>query len=81
MIDREKEIKEIIRACAEDVNLRRIIFEIDRMCGEDRAIFGKKMDRYFFSKSSEEDLQAYKFFKTILDDQFRKDVIVYLKGK
>ncbi len=82
MVDRvdKEEIKEIIRACAEDQNLRRIIFEIDQMDEGHKALFARKIDVYFFSRSSKEDAQAYRFFKFVLDDQIRENVIVLLKG-
>lgn len=79
MLDREKEIKEIVKACAEDKNLRRIVFEIDGMREDQRSSFEVKMMNYFFGKNSPDDLQVYKFFKLILDDSVRNKVISGIK--
>lgn len=80
MPDRDGEIKEIIKACAEDENLRRIVFEIDEMNSEQKSALEQKLIDYFFTKTSKEDFQAYKFFKLILSDEIRISVVSNMKG-
>ncbi|BBJ27471.1 hypothetical protein ATHSA_0340 [Athalassotoga saccharophila] len=79
MPDREEEIKEIVRACAEDMNLRRIVFQIEEMNEDQRSSFELKMVNYFLGKNSNDDLQVYKFFKLILDASVRDEVISKIK--
>lgn len=80
MSDRDDEIKEIIRACAEDENLRRIVFEINEMSLEQKSSFEQKVNDYFFTRTSKEDVQAYNFFRIILSDETRISVVLKLKG-
>ncbi len=79
MLDREEEINEIVRACAEDKNLRRIVFQLEEMTEDQRSSFKLKMVNYFLGKNSDDDLQVYKFFKLILDPSVRGEVVSKIK--
>ncbi len=77
----QREIEEIVKSCAEDEELRRIVFEINKMDPIQRKDFSKKVDVYFLSKNSVSDIHAYNFFKLLLDDKIRSAVTHRLKGR
>lgn len=62
----EENIKEIVNACLEDENLLKIVKEIASMNQEEKDLFQKKVNKYFFSRNSPEDTMAYKFYQFIL---------------
>ena len=71
----QKEINEIVRSCAEDENLRRVVLEIHSMTKEERNEFFKKMEAYFSQLSSSVDRQAYKFFSILFKDDVRNIIV------
>ncbi len=77
----QKEINEIVRSCAEDENLRRIVLSIHNMKKAEREEFFQKMRIYFSTQKSSVDAQAYKFFSLLLKDDVRILVVERLKGK
>ena len=60
-------LKEVIKACIEDRRLLEIVKNISRMSEEEKSLFRKKMNAYFTSRSSDVDVQAYRFFKFVLE--------------
>ncbi|MCD6545087.1 MAG: hypothetical protein J7K69_00330 [Thermotogae bacterium] len=69
----EGNIKEIVNACLEDENLLEVIKIIASMNREEKDLFRKKVNKYFFSKSSPNDVMAYKFYQfVLLDDNAEK---------
>ena len=81
MNEDQREIEEIVKSCAEDDQLRRIVFNLNEMDIVQRKIFSKKMNIYFLSKKEFVDVQAYKFFKLLLNDEILSVVIDRLKGR
>ncbi|RKX50350.1 MAG: hypothetical protein DRP38_01285 [Thermotogae bacterium] len=68
-------IQEIVEACREDPRIRKIVEEIAAMEDDEREIFRKKVKSYFLSRTSSEDVEAYKFFKLILNESILKQVL------
>jgi hypothetical protein len=75
----QKEINEIVRSCAEDENLRRIVLNVHSMKKDEREIFLKKMNIYFSNQHSSVEAQAYKFFRVLLMDDVRNVIVERLK--
>lgn len=77
----QQEINEIVRSCAEDEKLRRVVLDINDMNRKQREDFSKKVNVYFLSqKESNLEIQAYRFFKLLLNDDIRGVVVERLKG-
>ncbi len=72
-------VQEIVEACKEDPRIRKIVEEVASMSEEEREIFRKKVKAYFLSRTSPEDVEAYKFFKFILDETILKQVLDKLR--
>jgi len=68
-------IQEIVETCKEDPRIRKIVEEIAAMEEDEREIFRKKVKSYFLSRTSSEDVEAYKFFKLILNESILKQVL------
>lgn len=68
-------IQGIVEACKEDPRIRKIVEEIAAMEEDEREIFRKKVKSYFLSRTSSEDVEAYKFFKLILNESILKQVL------
>ncbi|GEM_PF-1984713 len=77
----QKEINEIVRSCAEDENLRRIVLSIHRMEKKERDEFFQKMNAYFPKQKSPVEAQAYRFFNLLLKDDVRNLVVEKLERK
>ncbi len=60
-------LEEIISACLIDSRIRDLVESIASMSKEQREEFKKKMNIYFAGKSAEEDVQAYRFYKLVLE--------------
>ncbi len=60
-------LDEVVRACIEDRRLLEIVKNIQRMTDEERDFFERKLSFYFMNRSSEEDVQSYRFFKYVLE--------------
>ncbi len=77
----QQEINEIVRSCAEDEELRRVVLNINGMNRKQRGEFLEKVNVYFSSqKESLLEVQAYRFFKLLLNDDVRGVVVERLKG-
>ncbi|PLV58377.1 hypothetical protein [Thermotoga sp. KOL6] len=62
------EIQEILKAMKEDPRIKTIVLQILDMPDEEREKFRKKMTYYFMDKRSEIDIEAFKFFKAVLEN-------------
>ncbi len=76
----QKEINEIVRSCAGDEELRRVVLNINEMNCKQREEFLKKVNVYFLSQKSSLEAQAYKFFELLLNDGIRGIIVERLKG-
>jgi len=70
----------IVRSCIEDPRLLDIVRSIARMSEEEKDAFLKKVSLYFINKSSEEDIEAYKFFKFVIQNSNAKRILERVKG-
>jgi len=68
-------IQEIVEACKKDPRIRKIVEDIAAMDEKEREIFRKKVKAYFLSRTSSEDVEAYKFFKLILEETILKQIL------
>jgi len=71
----EGNINEIVKACLEDKDLLDVVKAIASMNKKEKEIFKKKVNKYFFSRSSSEDVMAYKFYQFILIDENARKVL------
>ncbi|MCD6448990.1 MAG: hypothetical protein J7L34_00585 [Thermotogaceae bacterium] len=69
----------VVKSCIEDSRLLDIVRNVARMSEEEKSVFLKKASLYFMNKSSEEDIEAYKFFKFILQENNAKGVLERVK--
>ncbi len=77
----QSEIDEIVRSCAEDESLRRIVLNIDGMKRDEREKFFEKVKRYFSKCKDEAERQSLKFFEIVLMDDIRSLIIAHLSEK
>lgn len=61
-------LNEIIKAANEDERIRSIIVRVAFMTDEEREDFKRKMMLYFIDKDSDVDVEAFKFFKLLLEN-------------
>jgi len=61
-------LNEIIRAANEDERIRSIIVQLFSMTDEEREVFKKKVMLYFIDKDSDVDVEAFKFFKLVIEN-------------
>ncbi len=66
---------EIVRACLEDERLLRVVQEIGKLSREDKSKFLSKVKEYFFEKTDQADVEAYKFYLFILEDDNAEKVL------
>ena len=59
--------EEIVKKSAYDSELKKIVYYIASMNNEQKKDFKKKLNLYFFDKNSENDVEAYKFYKVLLE--------------
>ncbi len=71
--------QEVVRACIEDKRLLDIVKSISKMTDEERSIFERKLSFYFMNRSSEEDVQSYRFFKYIMENDNAARVLMEVK--
>ncbi len=71
----QREIDEIVRSCAEDENLRRIVLDVEKMEDGERERFSKKVKLYFSASKSDVERQSLRFFEVVLMDDVRKLII------
>jgi hypothetical protein len=60
--------EEIIKKTAYDSELKKIVYYIASMSDEQKEDFKKKLNLYFFDKNSENDVEAYRFYKVLLEN-------------
>ncbi|AJG39884.1 hypothetical protein TRQ7_00145 [Thermotoga sp. RQ7] len=62
------EVQQILNAMKDDPRIKAIVLQIIRMSSEERESFRKKVTYYFMNKNSEVDIEAFKFFKVVLEN-------------
>ena len=62
------EVQQILNAMKEDSRIKAIVLQIIKMSSEERESFRKKVTYYFMNKNSEVDVEAFKFFKVVLEN-------------
>lgn len=75
------DLEYIAQSCRADERLLNIVKDVANMSGEEREDFAKKVRQYFLGKNSEEDNNAYKFFKIILEDENARKILEILGEK
>lgn len=70
-----EQIKIIAEACLNDERILEVIRNIADMSEEGRNDFKSKVLSYFMKKTSPEDIEAYNFYKIILNENNAKKVI------
>lgn len=61
-------LNEIVRTANEDERIKSIIVQLSSMTSEEREDFKRKMMLYFIDKDSDVDVEAFKFFKLLLEN-------------
>jgi Tfp pilus assembly ATPase PilU len=64
----DKALEEIVSACLVDERIREIVESIASMDEKRRMEFKRKMNIYFAGRTSDEDVQAYRFYKIVLEN-------------
>jgi len=75
----EDVLLQIARACVQDSSLFEIVRHVASMSDEERELFKTKIKVYFLNRTSEVDLQAYEFFRLILEDKNAERVLELLE--
>ena len=60
---------EIVKKCAYDPEMRKIIYYIASLADNEKENFKKKVNMYFMNKNTDNDTEAYKFYKVLLADK------------
>jgi len=72
-------IQIVAEACKEDEELRKVVQAIARMNREQREEFKQKVNEYFFNRVSPEDVEAWKFYKYILEGNRARTIMSILE--
>jgi hypothetical protein len=64
----DRVLEEIVSACLIDGRIREIVENITLMSKEKREEFKRKMNIYFAGRASDNDVQAYRFYKIVLEN-------------
>lgn len=72
---------QIAEACLHDERLVEVVRGIASMTEAEREFFKTKLKVYFLSKTEETDLQAYEFFRILLQENNAERVLELLKEK
>jgi len=64
--------EEVVKKCSYDPELKKIVFYIASLSKEELTNFKKKLNLYFMNKSSSTDIEAYKFYKILIDSNNAK---------
>ncbi|WP_448375978.1 hypothetical protein [Fervidobacterium sp.] len=70
-----EEIRVIAEACVTDERIYDIIYSVSIMTDEELREFRAKVVNYFMNRNSAEDMEAYKFYKVILEDNNAKKIL------
>lgn len=70
-----EEIKVIAEACVTDERIYDVIYSISVMTDEELREFRTKVVNYFMNRNSVEDMEAYKFYKVILEDNNARKIL------
>ncbi|MGB9790759.1 MAG: hypothetical protein ACPLTP_09050 [Thermotoga caldifontis] len=66
---------QIAKACAQDESLLAVVKHVASMNEEEKESFRVKVKMYFLNKTDEVDLQAYEFFRLILESDNAAQVL------
>ncbi|MEN3007457.1 hypothetical protein [Pseudothermotoga sp.] len=72
---------QIAEACLHDERLIEVVKSIASMAEVEKELFRTKLKVYFLNKTGETDLQAYEFFRILLQENNAKRVLELLKEK
>jgi len=70
-----EELKSIAQACTGDQRIYDIVVSIANMTEEEKSGFKSKVLAYFINRKSPDDVEAYKFYKLLLENQNAKKVL------
>ncbi|HCI29250.1 MAG TPA: hypothetical protein PKI14_02565 [Fervidobacterium sp.] len=70
-----EELRNIAEICITDQRIYDIITSIASMSEEEIKNFKSKVLTYFINKKSQEDIEAYKFYKLVLEDQNAQKIL------
>jgi len=75
-----EELRNIAQACINDQRIYDIVVSIANMTEEEASVFKSKVLAYFINKKSPDDVEAYKFYKLLLENQnVRKVLDLYVE--
>ncbi|ABR30902.1 hypothetical protein SU69_05330 [Thermosipho melanesiensis] len=72
------DLEYIAKSCKEDKRLLKILKDVANMTKEEKEEFSRKVRSYFMDKNSEEDSQAYRFFKIVLENNNAERILKIL---
>ncbi|AJC73592.1 hypothetical protein AJ81_04530 [Pseudothermotoga hypogea DSM 11164 = NBRC 106472] len=75
----EDVLLQIASACVQDRSLLEIVKHVASMSDEEKELFKTKVKAYFLNRTDETDLQAYEFFRLILEDKNAERVLKMLE--
>jgi len=70
---------QIASVCVQDRSLLEIVKHVASMSDEEKELFKTKVKAYFLNRTDETDLQAYEFFRLILEDKNAERVLKMLE--
>lgn len=70
-----EDLRYIAEVCLKDERIHEIVSNIARMDEEQLREFKSKVVAYFMNKSSQDDVEAYKFFRLVLEDDNAKKIL------
>lgn len=70
----EEELRIIAKVCLTDHRILEIVTSISKMTEDERNSLRSKVFAYFMSKNTQEDMEAYNFYKIILSGSNAKKV-------
>uniref|UniRef100_A0A832IDB3 Uncharacterized protein n=1 Tax=Pseudothermotoga hypogea TaxID=57487 RepID=A0A832IDB3_9THEM len=75
----EDVLLQIASVCVQDRSLLEIVKHVASMSDEEKELFKTKVKAYFLNRTDETDLQAYEFFRLILEDKNAERVLKMLE--
>uniref|UniRef100_A0A7C4VTU5 Uncharacterized protein n=1 Tax=Fervidobacterium thailandense TaxID=1008305 RepID=A0A7C4VTU5_9BACT len=70
-----EDLRYIAEVCLKDERIHEIVSNIARMDEEQLREFKSKVVAYFMNKNSQDDVEAYKFFRLVLEDDNAKKIL------
>ncbi len=69
------ELELIARTCIKDQRLYEIVENVSKMSEDEKTEFRAKVKKYFLSRNSPEDTEAYNFFMIVTEEDNSKKVL------